>query len=175
MRLSFWMSPNPRQVRCRRGKHTYRLQDIPPNTNQTEYPALAVSVVELLEDGKVVGTCDINNNYRQPRTVIPTKDHLDAELNRHTPETSVDRSAPADNDDVQPVGDAGSSDGPTVSGSDELPVSPVDAGDARLGLTGERGPEGGTDGVHSDPVESDTVHDRRETGVSSVPSSDEDA
>lgn len=77
MQLRMWPSQKTRIVQCRRGSKVFRVQEVEPNTNQVEYAALTLAVIELLEDGKVVGTVETHSNANQPRQIEPTKEKVD--------------------------------------------------------------------------------------------------
>lgn len=78
MKLRMWPSSKVRTVQCRRGTKVYRQREVPPNTNEIEYPALALAIIELLEDGKVVGTVETHANEKQNRQIEPTKEKVDS-------------------------------------------------------------------------------------------------
>lgn len=159
MRLTFNPSPNPRTIQSRRGSNVYREAQISANSGCCEYNPLTNSEVELLEDGKVVGTLSIG-------TSIPSKAHVQAPAtDGRSPEPRTKKKV---THNVQPVVEPERDSGQTLSGADVVQVPSVDEGNARLGGVEERRPEVSTDGVHSDDVESVVVHDRPSEGVSAV-------
>lgn len=176
MKLSFWPSKNIRTVHCRRGKRVFREREVPAGTNQLEYPALSLAVIELIENGCIVGYVETHSNPNKNLQLIPTEEFIDEALQAYEDAygEDVEWSEEEDDDDVLEVGTESGGLGATLSGAVSVSVSSVDEGDARQRGSDERGSESGTDGVHSDPAESKPVHDRREEGIGSVPSSDED-
>lgn len=177
MKLNFWMSNKPRRIHCRRGDRVFRERDVPANTNQFDYPALSLSVIEMLStDGELLGSVEIVHNVNQPHTITPLQGKGDEQLDNRQPEKAGGkRPTPKNDDNVQPVGGKGGPDGRTVPRPVRVQVPPVDAGDARQRSTDERGPKSGPDGVHSDAPEQKPVHDRRETRVSAISTTDKDA
>lgn len=166
MKLNLWPSPEVRHIHCRRGENTYRCRDVPANTSVIEYPALANSVIELVENGVVTGELEVQLN-------APLKGHLNVveARNGKNPSPRVEKK---NNDKVQSLGSELRSHGETVSGKNELPVSPVDEGDARLGSGEEHRPEGSSDGLHGGNDESSVLHDRSTEGVGTVSPTVED-
>ncbi len=90
------------------------------------------------------------------------------------PETDQ-RAETKDDDDVQQVGGERSPDGETLRRSVHLQVPLVGQVDARLERTEERGPEGGSDGLHSSDDESNILDDRHAPGVRLISPSNKDA
>lgn len=60
MIVKFWPSKSKRVLRSRRGKKIYREVEIKPNTRSQTYTGLPGSILELVEDGLVVGEKEIS-------------------------------------------------------------------------------------------------------------------
>lgn len=162
MKLLFWPSRKERLVRCRRGKNTYRPQTVPARTNVIQYNALPNSVVELVDQGKVIGTFDIQFN------VPPKGMFTDVRPKTEDGGDFSQWSQTEDDDAVQPVVGELHNNGETVPRTDVVQVSSVDQGDARQQQSQERGPEGSTDGVHGHDDEPSVLHDRPTEGERTV-------
>lgn len=154
------------KVHSRRGQHAFRERYIPAETSQYEFPALENSIVEIL-DGEMIYA-------KVPESRCKGQVHVEKFATVDGREIEP-RLAKADTDDLQSVGGVLRPHGETVPGTNVVQVSPVDAGNARLGLAEERGPEGSTDGVHRVDDEPSVLHDRRPEGISAVPAPVKDA
>lgn len=169
MQLHFWPSNKERIVRSRRGNNLYRERPVPARCGVIEYPPLAQSVIELVEDGKIVGVYTSPNNH--PRKAIMK----DVRSQNQNGSDFGDGLKTENNDAVQSVVEELHPNGETIPGTDELSVPSLDEGNARLEQSEERGPESGPDGLHSNDDEPSVLHDRPIEGVGTVSTSVENS
>lgn len=189
MKVYFWHSPNERIIQSRRGKNIYRTQEIPAGIDVCEYKPLANSVLELVDSGHVVGVAEVGTvppakvsmtttiglEAVHNESVKEAKEKADVEPKtpKPTPNKAVNESEKKTGNKMQPVGNAGLDDAPTVSGATKVQVPPVVKGNDGLEGSGESGSKSGSDGVHSSNDGLDVLQDRHGKEIDPVPPSDE--
>ncbi len=195
MKVYFWRSVNKRVLQCRRGKNIYRLLDIPANVDVAEYNPLINSIVELIDQGMVIGTAEIGT-VADSKIMLQSTDNLEQLVesvpdpdseNQSTEETiDVESSSKESVDDkvsdessseskntVQRVVNENIDNAGTLSGTVEVQISSVAERDDGLNDSGKYRPEGSPDGLYSDNDGVDVAQDRSGEAVDSISSSDE--
>lgn len=183
MKVYFWRSNKERVLRCRRGKNYYRPLEIPANTDVCIYEPLTNSILELSEQGIVIGTAEIETAIA-PTVQLQTTNNLEKLVEADNVESSseesvddqvVNESSPENETELQRMGEESADNATALSGAVEVQVSSVVGGDDGLNSGSERGSESGPDGVYSDDYGMDVSQDRSGQEVDSVSSSDEDS
>ncbi len=197
MKVYFWRSANERILQCRRGKNIYRPLDIPANVDVAEYSPLTNSILELIDQGMVIGIAEIETAIG-PKIMLQSTDNLERLVESATDpdpdsenqsteepadvesssEESVDdqvsdESPPEGEDSVQRVVDESVDNAGTVSGPTEVQVSSVVKGDDGLDSGSEYRPEVSPDGLYGGDNGMDVAQDRSGEEINSISSSDE--
>jgi len=178
MRVYFWRSNNERILRCRRGKNHYRPLTIPANVDVCEYTPLTNSIIELVDQGMVIGEAEIDSAV-ELTIMLKSTDNLERVANESTSKEPVDEqisdeSPSEDENTMQPMVHESTNNAAALSGAVDVQVSSVVGRDDGHGSLSERGSESSPDGVYGSYDGMDVPQDRSGEEVDSVSSPDED-